>query len=167
MISSKFKKDTSTIAYKSSLIEVRENKLLVDGDIIQEDIGDINSAYAYAKRYIDALEVIQDNTISEENIASLILKHHNVKITDTLLEAYAELISSDSFTLDPVALEIHESNSLIVGKVKFTLDDGSVVMIDESTKDQLLSLNVDKYKLVEYMKESKENFFAVISTMRE
>ena len=165
---SKFRRALTNTHYKNHSIRLSEGSVYVDSNIIMENYDDISSAYAYARSYIDAIEIINTtNTLSEEKIAALITKYHNIKVTDTLIEAYAELISSDNFSLDPVVLEMKVGASSLNNKLEFTLDDNTLIAIDESTKDKLLALSVDKYKLVDYMKESKENFFSVIKEIRE
>ena len=40
--------------------------------------------------------------LSTVQIAKIIKEHHDVKVTDTLIESYIELASSKLFTVDPV-----------------------------------------------------------------
>jgi flagellar basal body rod protein FlgF len=139
----------------------------VNNDLILENAVSYVDAVEYAKSYIGNLQYIGENTIViKDKLAQLIEKHHNTKVTNTLLEAYEELISSNLFTLDPVILEMKSHVASITNKLQFTLSDGSIVAIDESTKDELNSLNVDKYKLVEHMNESKDNFMEIIRTLK-
>lgn len=166
---SKFKVE-DRLKYKGHHVRLAEGNIFVDDDMIMEGYDDINSAYAYAKSYIDHITIIDKDSvfIPEEKIASLITKYHeDMKVTNKLVEAYAELISSNALSLDPVVLEFKVGTSSFKNKLEFVLEDGTTVAIDESTKDKLLSLNVDKYKLVDYMKESKEKFFSVIQEIRE
>ena len=44
--------------------------------------------------------------ISDNKIASIIKEHHDIKVTDTLIESYIQLASSHIFSVDPVVQEI-------------------------------------------------------------
>jgi hypothetical protein len=139
----------------------------IDGDLILENADSYTDAIEYAKRYIGNLQHIGENTIViKDKLVQLIEKHHATKVTNTLIEAYEELIASDLFTLDPVILEMKSHVAPIMNKLQFTLSDGSNIAIDESTKDELNALNVDKYKLVKHMNESKDNFMEIIRTLK-
>ena len=75
----------------------------IDGDLILENADSYTDAIEYAKRYIGNLQHIGENTIViKDKLVQLIEKHHATKVTNTLIEAYEELIASDLFTLDPV-----------------------------------------------------------------
>jgi predicted GNAT superfamily acetyltransferase len=82
-----------------------------------------------------------------------------------LIESYISLASSKTFSVDPVVTGIRSLNSigsLIEGKIDYVLEDGSSVAIDKDTQEILNSLLEDKYQLVEYMRESKQNFAHVV-----
>lgn len=121
--------------------------------------------------YIKNSKLIEDidNTIPEEKIATLIRKYHEVnKITDTLVESYIELASSNIFTIDPVITEIkRQTASNFNNKLEYTLNDGSIVAIDEDTQNDLNMLLKNKYEIIDYMRESKDNFMHVIRTLKE
>lgn len=143
-------------------------------NIDEEYIGDANSleeARVYAHSYIENKLVIEDNPplLPEEKIVGLIKKHYDLnKITDTLVESYVELITSNAFTVDPVVTELKEQSPInVVGKLEYTLNDGSVVAISEQTQQELNTLLKNKYEIVDYMQESKANFMYVISKLKE
>jgi hypothetical protein len=139
----------------------------INDDLILENAVSYTDAVEYAKSYIGNVQHIGENTIViKDKLAQLIEKHHSTRVTNTLLEAYEELISSNAFTLDPVILEMKSHLASITNKLQFTLCDGSIVAIDESTLDELNSLKFDKYKLVEHMNESKDNFMEIIRTLK-
>ena len=124
-----------------------------------------------AKSYIEMIkfeeEIAQElyEEIPAVKIANLIKEHHDIKVTNKLIETYIELASSKTFSVDPVVSGIRSLNSIgsiIENKIDYTLDDGSVVVISEETQDMLNSLLEDKYQLVEYMRESKDNFMHVL-----
>jgi hypothetical protein len=154
--------------YKDHHIQFENDDMYVDGDLVLMDISDIHEAYSYAKSYINNIIVLENiDALSEETIANCIKRHHDVKITNTLIEEYQDVIESNEFVLDPVMLDILEGKSSFINKIEFTLEDGSNIAIDESTYNNLLNLDVDKYKLTVFMRESKENFTSVISQFIE
>lgn len=130
--------------------------------------------YIKNKTISEKLEVEISNDsydeISENQIAKIIKEHHEVKVTDTLIESYIDLASSKIFTIDPVVYEIRKLNKLDVvveGKVHYELSDGSTVAINKATQDQLNILLNSHNDVVEYMRESKENFMRVIEQIKE
>lgn len=134
------------------------------------DVKNLEEAIKEAKAYIDNSLILEkvDTTIPEEKIIALIQKHNITdKITDTLVETYLELASSNLFTLDPVMLEIKEKASSLPGKIEHKLNDGTIVAISENTQNLLNTLLEDKYQIVEYMRESKENFMQVIKEVTQ
>ena len=99
----------------------------------------------------------------KSNIESSIKKHHHIGvIPNSLVERYQNLIESKRFSVDPVVIDMREQDSKLYKKINYTLEDGSIVAIDESTRDKLKTLFVNKYKEVMYMNESKDNFFKII-----
>jgi hypothetical protein len=113
----------------------------------------------------DTYEEITDN-----RIASIIKEYHNIKVTDTLIESYIELASSQIFTIDPIVQKIRSLNKLdavIEGKLHYELTDGSVVAINERTQKHLNNLLNNQKEIVDYMRESKEKFFQVIKQIEE
>lgn len=108
--------------------------------------------------------------INDNRIANIIREHHDIKVTDTLIESYIELASSKIFTVDPVVYQIRKYNKLDVvveGKLHYVLNDESVVAIDESTQEQLNNLLQNNKEVVDYMRESKQNFLRIIETIKE
>ena len=133
-------------------------------------LSSIEEAIQYIKQIKFEEELAKDlyEDIPAVKIANIIREHHDVKVTNTLIETYIELASSKTFSIDPVILEIRSFNSidsLIENKIDYVLDDGSIVAISEQTQDMLNSLLEDKYQLVEYMRESKKNFMHVIKEL--
>ena len=125
----------------------------------------LEEAIANAREHIDTSIILENvgNTIPKEKIVALIEKYNITnKITDTLVEAYLDFASSNLFTIDPVLLEIKQKTSYLPGKIEHTLSDGNTVAINEETQILLNKLLEDKYQIVEYMRESKENFMRII-----
>lgn len=97
------------------------------------------------------------------DIESSIKEHHHLEVVPSdLVEHYNTLINSNRFSVDPVVIDMREQVSNLYNKINYTLEDGSVVSIDESTRDRLRNLFFNKYNEVVYMNESKENFFKII-----
>lgn len=117
-------------------------------------------------------EVIKETyeEIEDGRIATIIKEHHDVKVTNTLIESYKELAASNIFTVDPIVQEIRKLNkldSIVEGKIHYTLADGDVVAINETTQQQLNNLLSNQKDIVEYMRESKRNFFHVLKKIKE
>lgn len=145
--------------------------IIINGTKINSDVNTLEEAREYAKRYIENTELLEDidTTIPEEKIAQFIRQYHSIdKITDTLIESYIELASSNMFTVDPVVTAIKESKTAeFNGKLQYELNDGSVVAINEATQEMLNSILADKNEIVEYMRESKDNFVRIIKELGE
>ena len=108
--------------------------------------------------------------ISENTVANIIKEHHNIKVTDTLIESYLELASSNTFSVDPVVQKIRSINKLdrlVEGKLHYVLADNSTVAINEETQDHLNKLLLNQTEIIEYMRESKESFFYVLEQLEE
>jgi len=108
--------------------------------------------------------------ISENTVASIIKEHHNIKVTDTLIESYIELASSNIFSVDPVVQKIRSLNKLdriVEGKLHYVLSDNSTVAINEATQDILNKILGNQTEIIEYMRESKDNFFHVLEQIEE
>jgi len=108
--------------------------------------------------------------IPNNKIVQIIKEHHDVKVTDTLIETYIELASSNIFSVDPVICELRKINkldTLVEGKLNYTLDDGSVIAINEATQEYLNKLLQNQNEIIEYMRESKENFLCVLEKLEE
>ena len=108
--------------------------------------------------------------ISEQKVANIIKEYHDIKVTDTLIENYIQLASSRIFTVDPVVQEIRKLNKLdclVEGKFHYVLKDDSIVAINENTQQYLNNLLRNKTDIIEYMRESKDNFMYVITQIEE
>ncbi len=108
--------------------------------------------------------------IPNTKVAEIIKEYHDVKVTDTLVETYLELASSNIFSVDPVICELRKYNKLdrvVEGKLNYTLSDGSVIAINEATQDYLNKLLHNQTEIVEYMRESTKNFLHVLTKIEE
>ena len=164
----------SVRSYLQLVEKTVDGKVLING--IETDFDSIEEARQYIKQdYISnqlagnvTTEVYEE--ISEDKVANIIKEHHDIKVTDTLIESYVKLASSRIFSVDPVVLEIRSLNKLdrlIEGKLHYVLDDESIVTIDERTQQRLNMLLQNQTEIIEYMRESKEHFFHVLKKLEE
>ena len=108
--------------------------------------------------------------IPNSKIVQIIKEYHDVKVTDTSIETYIELASSNIFSVDPVICELRKINkldTLVEGKLNYTLNDGSVIAINEATQEYLNKLLQNQNEIIEYMRESKQNFLSVLKQIGE
>lgn len=138
------------------------------------------------KRFLDSLKLRNEankiSSVMEEvvkeayeeiplvKVAEIIKEHHDIRVTDTLIESYVELASSNIFSVDPVVCELRKFNKLdrlIEGKINYTLNDGNVIAIDEATQEYLNKLLQNQTEIIEYMRESKDNFLNVLTQIEE
>lgn len=152
----------------------------VDGVIlIDNEVTDLNTLeearqYIINKKYNEQIEEEAKldlyEELSEDKIVNIINEHHNIKVTDTLIESYKELASSKLFTVDPVVTDIRKLNKLdklVEGKIDYKLNDNSIIAINEDTQQKLNSLFKEHHDVVEYMRDSKENFLSVLNNLGE
>lgn len=148
-----------------SIVLSTEGKVFVDNK--ETELTSVEEAVQYINQIVLEEELSQDlyEEIPQVKIAELIKEHHNIKVTDTLIEQYVELASSKLFSADPVIQGMRNINSvdnLIEGKIDYKLDDGSIVAIDEETNKQINNLLAEHSDVVEHMRKSKENFMHFI-----
>jgi predicted double-glycine peptidase len=133
---------------------------------LEENFESLEEAKTYARRYVENHKLLEDinTTVPEEKVANYIRQFHNVdKITDTLIESYIELASSNLFSVDPVVVAIKERSAVeFSGKLEYQLADGNIVAINENTQETLNNLLQDKPEIVDYMRESKNNFMRIL-----
>ena len=161
-----------SFSFYGNEIQITEDLTVsINGEVITAKVKTLEEARNSAKNYIQNTKLLEniDTTIPEEKVAQFIIQYNNIeKITDTLVESYIELASSNVFTVDPVVTAIKESKtSEFAGKLQYQLSDGSVVAIDESTQEMLNNILADKNEIVDYMRESKDNFVRIIKELGE
>lgn len=154
--------------------ETADGAILIDQEVTS--FVDLEEARQYiikqeeAKKLEEQVKLDLYEELSEDKIANIINEHHNIKVTDTLIESYLELASSKLFTIDPVVTDIRKLNKLdelVEGKIDYKLNDNSVIAINEATQQKLNSLFKEHQIVVEYMRDSKENFLSVLNTLGE
>jgi len=157
------------------LIEMTTDQVVtIDG--VETEFSTILEARDFLRQehYTNNLEhqIAQDmyEELSDATVAKIIAEHHDVKVTDSLIESYIDLASSKIFTIDPVATDIRQLNKfdrLVEGKIDFTLQDGSIVAINKDTQYTINNLLQNNTEIVEHMRENKENFISVIQQIKE
>jgi len=161
-------------SYRQLIEKTDDDKILINGlytefKTIEEARNYIKEDYA-THQLADKITKDTYQEISENTVASIIKEHHDIKVTDTLIESYIELASSNMFSVDPVVQKIRSLNKLdriVEGKLHYILADNSTVAINEDTQDILNKILGNQTEIIEYMRESKENFFHVLEQIEE
>lgn len=166
---------TESVRSYRHLIEMTDDgKVLVDGE--ETTFKSLEEARQYVKQeYIsDKLEeqVSKDlyEELSDSKVASIIREYYEIKVTDTLIENYIKLASSNIFTIDPVVQRIRQLNRLdriVEGKIHYVLNDESIIAISEETQNRLNNLLSNHTEIIEYMRESSSNFLHVLEQIEE
>lgn len=161
-------------SYRQLIERTEDGKILING--LETELTSIEEARQYIKQdYISHKleEQISKQTyeeLSEHTVANIIKEYHDVKVTDTLIENYIQLASSNMFSVDPVVQDIRALNKLdklVEGKLHYVLNDNTIVAISEGTQSRLNNLLQNQTEIIEYMRESKENFFHVLEQIEE
>jgi hypothetical protein len=161
-------------SYLQLIERTEDDKILING--IETEFTSLEEARQYIKQdYISQQleeQVSKDlyEELSEHTVANIIKEYHDIKVTDTLIENYIKLASSHMFSVDPVVQGIRSLNKLdrlVEGKLHYVLNDESIVTIDERTQMRLNNLLHNQTEIIEYMRESKENFMHVLTKLEE
>ena len=161
-------------SFRQLIERTEDGKILING--LETELTSIEEARQYIKQdYISHKleEQISKQTyeeLSEHTVANIIKEYHDIKVTDTLIENYIKLASSHMFSVDPVVQGIRSLNKLdrlVEGKLHYVLNDEAIVTIDERTQLRLNNLLHKQTEIIEYMRESKENFMHVLTQLEE
>lgn len=161
-------------SYGHLIQRTADDKILIDNNETEFETLEEARSHIIEKNYSDNLEEEITKELYEEitatRIANIIKEYHDIKVTDTLIESYIDLASSKIFTIDPVVQEIRALNKLdkvVEGKLHYELNDGSIVAINEQTQELLNNLLHNQKEIIEYMRESKDNFLHVLEKIEE
>lgn len=167
--------ETQTTCYGHLVQQTTEGVVLLDR--AETLFGSIDEAVEHIKQQMiqeDIQKQIQHDIYEEMpdiTVADIIKEHHEgVRVTDTLIESYVELASSKLFTTDPVAQDIRKLNKLdcvVEGRVDYVLNDGSKIVITEGAQEKINKLFGQHLDVVEYMRESVDNFLSVFDQIEE
>lgn len=153
----------------------KNGSLTIDGHIVEGKFESLEEAKKYCREIYNTQkleEQIINDTYDEQDvtIANIINETHNIKVTENIIESYKEIASSKLFSVDPVVTEIRKLNKLdtaIEGKIDYKLNDNSVIAINEETQNKLNNLLKEQKEIIEYMRESKDNFMYVLKQIEE
>lgn len=156
------------ISYYGSVIIETADTVIVNGKPTKfKSIKEAKQSIDQEKT-LNSIDLYED--IPQHKVADIIRTYHDVKVTDTLIESYIELAASKMFTTDKVAQDIRKFNKLdyvLEGRIDYKLDDGSVVIIKEETQGKINKLFDDQPDIIQYMRESKDNFINVVSQLKD
>ena len=161
-------------SYLQLIEKLEDGKVYING--IETRFDSLEEARQYVKQdYISHQleeQVSKDlyEEISDSKVASIIREYYEIKVTDTLIESYIKLASSNIFTIDPVVQRIRQLNRLdtiVEGKIHYVLEDDSIIAITEETQDRLNKLLSNQTEIIEYMRESSSNFLHVLEQLEE
>ena len=134
---------------KTDLTNLEEAKELINNQKVQELI----------------LNQITTEELSPNTIADIITRHHDTRVTDTLIESYIELASSKIFTIDPVVTEMktkHSVGTILENHLDFILEDSSKILVSDKMLQHINNVLGEHTNIIEYMRESKDNFLHVL-----
>ena len=141
-------------------------------DLKMSEASCMEEAYQLIEQSILAEELYQEivEDLSDAQVADIIREHHDVRVTDTLVESYLELASSKLFTVDEVVRDIRniaDVHRSIHNKVDFVLNDGSQIAITEDTLNRINNIFGQDADVIDYMRESTDNFLSVFDQIEE
>ena len=164
----------ATRSYGHLIEQMEDGSILLNGEATKYT--SLEEAKSYVKELYLAKKLEEQvskdlyEEISDTTVATIIKEFHDIKVTDTLIESYIQFASSNIFTVDPVVQKIRSLNKLdrlVEGKIQYVLDDENIVAISESTQEILNNLLQNQTEIIEYMRESKENFMHVLNKIEE
>lgn len=161
-------------SYRHVIQMTGEGKVLVDGEetsfkSLEEARQQVKQEYISEKLEQEVSKDLYEE-LSDKKVASIIKEYYDIKVTDTLIENYIRLASSNIFTVDPVVQRIRQLNKLdriVEGKIHYVLDDESIVAISEQTQKRLNNLLANHTEIIEYMRESSSNFLHALEQLEE
>lgn len=151
--------------YGFTIVETVDG-IFIDG--IHTDLTNLEEAKQYIKNQLvqeSIVNQIRTEELSLNTVADIITRHHDIRVTDTLIESYIDLASSKIFTIDPVVRDIKNNNKLdevLSNHYEYILEDGSKILVSNEML-QLINNTLGKHAdVIEHMRESKNNFFHVL-----
>lgn len=158
--------------YGYTIEETNSNKIYINKELTT--YSNINEAISYidSKKYSNVYtEINRDNYnyIQKNLLSDIIHKYSNIKITENLLETYINKVKNKEFTSNKILSEIRKINKLgskFNNKIDYILEDGSQVIIDMNTQEDINRLFGSHDDVIEYMKENKQNFVKVINQIK-
>lgn len=164
----------STRSYLQLIEKLEDGKVYINGS--ETKFNSLEEARQYIKQEHISHQLEEQvskdlyEELSDSKVASIIKEYYDIKVTDTLIESYIKLASSNIFTVDPVVQRIRQLNKLdriVEGKLHYVLADDSIVAIAEQTQERLNKLLANQTEIIEYMRESSSNFLHVLEQIEE
>ncbi|NBP55141.1 hypothetical protein EBU71_01135 [bacterium] len=157
---------TSFIHNGKRVVIDNEFNVSIDNEKLNENFSSSEEAISYTRSYIDNIvnTINTKNIIPDERLIAIIQKYHNTnKITDTLLESYKNLASSEVYTIDSVITELKQKeNSTLYDKLEYVLEDNTRIALTTETQEMLAEVLKDKPDTVLFMSKNKTNFMSVV-----
>lgn len=164
------------VSSRGHAIHLTEQGVYIDGQL--SEFSTIQQALDFVKEENDRFDIHEEisrelyEDMPDVKIASLINEHHGdyVKVTDKLVEAYVSLAAAKTFTTDPVIRDIRNINKIDrihESYVDFILNDGSSIAITEQVYNKINNIIGEHQDIVNYMRESKDNFIKVLNQIEE
>lgn len=157
----------SSFNYKGYRVQIEKDfSVRIDNEQLDESFSSSEEAISYTHSYIDNIENIANtrNSIPDEKLITIIQKHHNIqKITDTLLENYKQLASSEKYTIDSVITELKQKeNSTLYNKLEYVLEDNTRIALTAETQELISEQLKNKQDICNFMVRNKTNFMNIV-----
>lgn len=161
-----------SLHYFSSVVErTVDNVIIIDGNVTEfKTLSEAKNHVKFSNQADDIISTLNEDFYSEHTIAiaDIIKEEHNIKVTNNIIEQYVKLASDKTFSVDPVVVAIREKNefdTIINGKIHYILEDNSVIAITAETQQTLNTLLENKLDVIEFMKESSDNFLKILNVI--
>lgn len=157
--------------FGNTIQRTNDNTILINNEVTQfKNLSEAKNHIKYSEQAKDIINNLHEEFFSENivKIADIIKEEHNIKVTNKIVEQYIKIASDKSFSIDPVVYHIREMNefdSIINGKIHYILNDESVIAIDTQTQQDINNLLENKLDVVEFMKESSDNFLKILDVI--
>jgi hypothetical protein len=158
----------STYFYGHCIQKTEEGAILINGTpTSHETLSEAKQHIRYTQEANNIIQEIKEDFYKDnrDKIITIIKENHNIKVTNNIVDNYIQIASDNSFSIDPVVLDIRNINNydkLIEGKLHYKLQDNSIVAISEETQNVINKLLQDNNTAIEYMKESSDNFLKIL-----
>jgi hypothetical protein len=122
------------------------------------------------------VEATINNLVAKNKFSGVVLIAEKGKIKYEKANGFIEYVNqtplknSTLFELASVSKQFTAMTIMMLhekGKLQYDLNDGSIVAIYESTQEYLNNILKNKPEIVDYMRESKNNFMRIIKELEE
>lgn len=157
--------------FGNTIQKTSTDTILINNEVTQfKTLSEAKNHIRYSEQANDIINNLHEEFFSENTlkIADIIKEEHNIKVTNRIVEQYIKIASDKSFSIDPVISRIREMNefdSIIDGKIHYILEDQTIIAIDFDTQIVINNLLENKLNVVEFMKESSDNFLKILDVL--